>query len=104
MGLFADFIGKEKNQPVIRFGNVSLITDEKVKTNKKGEPVTMEHLYLVECMSLGGFSGSPVFFETDRIKPNKIYHSPQFYLGGIMKGHYNDIIETHGIVRELNQD
>lgn len=32
-----------------------------------------------------------------------IFHSHEIYLGGVLKGHYNDIIENaRGIVRELN--
>jgi hypothetical protein len=59
----------------------------------EGEPARLAHLYLVECQSLGGFSGSPVFFERERITPTGIFHSPEIYLGGVMKGHYNDVIE-----------
>lgn len=34
---------------------------------------------------------------------SKVFHSPEIYLGCVMKGHYNDIIETpSSIVRELN--
>jgi hypothetical protein len=45
----------------------------------------------------------PVFFERKRITPEKFYFSPEIYLGGILKGHYNDLIENRiGILRELN--
>lgn len=101
-GMFAHFYGKKRNHPVVRFGNISLLTNEKIEINKSGEPSKLAHFYLVECQSLGGFSGSPVFFEFDRIAKDRIFHTPEIYLGGVMKGHYNDVIETHGIVRELN--
>jgi hypothetical protein len=101
-GLFSHFYGKQRNYPIVRFGNISLITNEKLELKNRGL-IGSAHLYLVECQSLGGFSGSPVFFELDRITPAKIFHSPEIYLGGVMKGHYNDVIETpQGIVRELN--
>ena len=102
-GLFANFYGKQRNYPVIRFGKISLITNEKIELNMEGEPPRSAHLYLVECQSLGGLSGSPVFFERDRITPEKLFYSPEIYLGGVMKGHYNDVTETPlGIVPELN--
>ena len=101
-GLFSDFDGKYFNEPLLRFGNISLLTKKKTDISKRGEPAKLTHLYLVECQSLGGFSGSPVFFERERILKDKIYQTPQIFLGGIMKGHYRDIMEAHGIVRELN--
>lgn len=101
-GLFADFEGKYFYEPLVRFGNISLLTKDKTDISKRGEPRRLAHLYLVECQSLGGFSGSPVFFERERITKDKVYYSPEIYLGGIMKGHYRDIIEAHGIIRELN--
>lgn len=43
------------------------------------------------------------FFERDRILKDKIFYTPEVYIGGVMKGHYNDVLETPvGIVRELN--
>jgi hypothetical protein len=101
-GLFSNYFGKKENHPIVRFGRISLLGEEKIEINNPGEPIKSAHLYLIECNSLGGFSGSPVFFESDRITPRKIYYNTQFHFGGIMKGHYNDMIETHGIVRELN--
>jgi hypothetical protein len=102
-GLFANFYGKQRNYPVVRFGKISLMTNEMIDVSKEGGLGKSAHLYLVECQSLGGFSGCPVFFERDRITREKLFFSPEIYLGGIMKGHYNDIIEApNGIVRELN--
>ncbi len=102
-GLFSHFYGKVKIQPVLRFGTISLLTDEKIQIGRTEGPRREAHLFLVECASLRGFSGAPVFFETDRITKDGIFHTPEFYLGGIMKGHYNDVIETkNGLVRELN--
>ncbi|MGA9170082.1 MAG: serine protease [Nitrososphaeraceae archaeon] len=97
-GLFGKFYGKQRNYPVVRFGNISLITDEKIEV----EPTKFSHLYLVECQSLGGFSGSPVFFEYGRVTREKVFFSPEIYLGGVMKGHYNDFFEVPGFARELN--
>ena len=56
--------GKQKNTPVVRFGNLSMLCDP-------DEPVNLgtgsdQIAFLVECRSLSGFSGSPVFVQTTR--------------------------------------
>ena len=102
-GLFSKFATKETNYPVVRFGKIALMTNEKIEINKEGEPKRQAHFYVVECQSLGGFSGSPVFFEFQRITPTQNFITPEIYLGGVMKGHYNDLLEIPNvIVRELN--
>jgi hypothetical protein len=61
--------GRQRNAPVVRFGNISLMADPY-------EPIRVETLdgqsrdqegFLVECRSLSGFSGSPVFVFTDQL-------------------------------------
>ena len=59
-GLLANFYyGNQRNYPVVRFGYISLLTDEKieVKKNANAESTIQGNFYLVECQSLGGFSG-----------------------------------------------
>jgi hypothetical protein len=53
--------GIQKNTPIVRFGNISLMADpsELIRT-KNGD----REGFLVECRSLSGFSGSPVFITT----------------------------------------
>lgn len=50
--------GQQRNRPVVRFGNVSMLPDP-------DSPVKIGNLeqiaFLVECRSLSGFSGSPAF-------------------------------------------
>ena len=57
IGRFIGYDSKQKNEPTVRFGNLSL-----------GTPVGIEHergytqeSYLIESRSLSGYSGSPVF-------------------------------------------
>jgi len=54
--------GRQKNAPVIRFGNISLMADPDEPISC-GDGRTQEG-FLVECRSLSGFSGSPVFVMT----------------------------------------
>jgi hypothetical protein len=102
-GLFVHYYGKQRNYPVIRFGKIALISEEKIEVYEKGYLKTAD-LYIVECQSMGAFSGSPVFFELDRItKDGRFFSSPEIYLGGVMKGHYNNIVDlVPGMSRELN--
>ena len=56
--------GQQRNAPAVRFGNISMMADP-------GEPVRgyeniEQEAFLVECRSLSGFSGSPVFASTTR--------------------------------------
>jgi hypothetical protein len=93
-GLLANFhYGKQRNYPIVRFGYLSLLTEEKIeiKKNLYTDSAIQSQFYLVECQSLGGFSGSPVFFERERITREKVYFTPEIYLGGVMKGHFNDM-------------
>jgi hypothetical protein len=56
--------GIERNTPVARFGTIALPADP-------NEPVVSSsgshEAFLVECHSISGFSGSPVFLMTDRV-------------------------------------
>jgi Trypsin-like peptidase domain len=96
VGLFTPYLGAEKNYPVVRFGRVALVTNEKILFNGK-----QQDLYLIEVGSYGGNSGSPVFFYlgADR-EPGTLYlGSPVLKLAGIMEGTFLDakeikVIET----------
>ena len=58
-GMFSPYLGYKKNVPIIRFGKMSLITDEKLLWDSaKNE---LSNLFLVETTTFGGNSGSPVF-------------------------------------------
>jgi hypothetical protein len=90
-GLFTSHIGQKRNQPIIRFGKVSLISDEKIEWKEQGKPAKFLELYLLECQSFGGNSGSPVFFQLSPYrKPGVIeIGPPKIYLAGVMTGSFN---------------
>ncbi len=50
-GLFANYYGSENNHPILRFGKVSLITNEKIEFNEYSESPNLAHLYLFEIQS-----------------------------------------------------
>jgi len=95
-GLFSNHVGTQKNQPIVRFGKTSLISDEKILWDVDDTPAKMVDLYLMECQSYGGNSGSPVFFDLERFNQtdkNQIKISNKIYLAGIMTGSFRHEIE-----------
>ena len=69
IGLFVEYWGADRAQPIARFGNISLGTRGKVplRLNPAEDRVPVD-AYLVEARSWGGQSGSPAFvsFMPDR--------------------------------------
>jgi hypothetical protein len=49
--------GKVRNSPVARFGTIAMMPGDKIKNSFGADRET----YLIECHSIPGFSGSPVF-------------------------------------------
>jgi len=86
-GLFTPYPGYKKNYPVVRFGRVALVTDEKI-----GEENNKMDLYLIESASFGGNSGSPVFFYlgSDRSPGSIVVGPPVIKIAGVMKGYFNE--------------
>ena len=56
LGRFVDHDGNQRNRPVVRFGHIAMLP-EPIKTPRG----TTQESFLVEVLSLSGFSGSPVF-------------------------------------------
>ena len=99
-GLFSNHVGIQKNQPIVRFGKTSLISDEKISWKVDEGPAKLVDLYLMECMSYGGNSGSPVFFDLDRFRESnesQIKMSNKIYLAGVMTGSFNHPSEIENL-------
>jgi hypothetical protein len=94
-GMFKPFPGIEKMQPLIRFGNISLMPYEKIYLQDSPEDAPyLADAYLVEARSWGGHSGSPTFlyFKPDR-NPGTINivsgaGGPPTVLLGLVSSHY----------------
>jgi hypothetical protein len=104
-GLFAPHYGDKINTPIFRFGRVAMITDDRFRWQEPGKPAEMVELYLLETMSFGGNSGSPVFFSqgADRVPGSIIIGAPEITLAGVMRGNFNeprigDVIQTPNAV------
>jgi len=105
-GLFLRHYGEQRNYPIVRFGRVALVTNEKIDWN--GDKTD---LYLIEATTYGGNSGSPVFFffGVEREPGMLVFSkSPVLKLAGVMKGFFYEggpiqFIETSKIpVASLN--
>lgn len=92
VGLFAPHHGKSKNIPIVRFGNIALMSNEKVSVKWKNAEIDA---FLIEARSIGGISGSPVFLRTPlhRIDPEdgKLKMQPliNIRLTGLVHGHWS---------------
>jgi hypothetical protein len=105
-GLFANYAGDRRNVPIVRVGNLATFPEERINVRKLG----VIDAYLIEAWSIGGLSGSPVFYHSHG-SPGSAYRpfashslSPiatpergthddakveqSFYLMGIVHGHY----------------
>jgi hypothetical protein len=99
-GLFTKVPGVTQNLPVVRMGNIALVTNELIP-HADG----LVHAHLVETRSIGGLSGSPVFVrETLGVEyPTRILNKPTpgretemlyaitstYWLFGSMVGHWD---------------
>ncbi len=98
-GLFAESAGKQRNLPIVRFGHIARMPEERItfKTRARGE-IDLA-VYLAECRSWGGHSGSPAYWynevkSSDLIRADgKEYTAVvgQYYmigLLGLVTGHF----------------
>lgn len=65
LGRFVSLDGTTSNTPTVRFGNVARIEGEPIE-NKYGHP---QESFLIDCRSIPGYSGSPVFITLWPPKP-----------------------------------
>jgi len=88
-GLFTRRAGGQQNLPIVRFGNISAMPDERLADSDTGLGY---HAYLIEARSIGGLSGSPVFayLGPDRVSPDGNINLTQrvMILIGLIRGHW----------------
>lgn len=92
-GLFSQSPGLERSQPIVRFGNISLMRHEPLPLaiHPGSDQTTMVDAYLVEARSWGGHSGSPAFVyyaDSDRQETIVARPTPAPKLLGLVHGHY----------------
>jgi hypothetical protein len=79
-GRFINHEGKHRNLPAVRFGNISALPHEPVRTQRG----LLQEAFLVECRSIPGYSGAPVFLLPAPFSPIKRSPPPAMLLGVVM--------------------
>jgi hypothetical protein len=91
-GLLTNYLGAQKNYPVVRHGRLALLPGEDVAT-ESAMPNSKTQIYLAELTSFGGNSGSPVFLRVDPLRESTtgiMRLEYKYYLLGVMKGFLSD--------------
>lgn len=102
-GLFTSHVGQKRNQPIIRFGKVALLPEEPIEWRQANQPPKFMDLYLLECQSFGGNSGSPVFFDLNPLrKPGQITTGKRIFLAGLMTGSFLHGSEVQAVQTRQN--
>lgn len=105
VGLFSEHAGSERNLPIARFGHIARMPG-KVSIEHQGTSSEIV-AYLAEIHSIGGLSGSPVFFlhpmmiGTERVRNDGSVSATRYDLAhisgflGLVSGHYPLSVEAH---------
>jgi len=94
-GMFSNYVGSLRDEPILRFGRISLMPTEKLRMPPQDHSPEMEiEVILAEAASWGGQSGSPtfVYFSFDRslfVGDRVEMRLPNPRLLGLVHGHYN---------------
>lgn len=102
-GLFHHHKGTSRNIPIIRVGNLAAMREERVETSRYG----LMEAYLIECRSIRGLSGSPVFIHTGMFREIEGTHKQvrvSSYLLGVVHGHWNTDRNGVDTVEDLSRD
>ena len=92
LGLFADLPGKTHNLVAAKFGNISLLADDKEPIRQGNGVRRPSHLF--DMRSRPGFSGSPVF----------VYRTPEGDIRDIAFGIHEDPPPISGLLSRWHED
>ena len=87
LGLFQQYAGRTRNEPVVRWGNIAAMPQDPVRAIMGPNIETEIEGIFVEARSWGGHSGSPVFVEYPQL-PHKTFLGKPTGLLGLVQGHY----------------
>jgi hypothetical protein len=93
-GLFSPVPGSGRNEPIVRFGNLSLPAPVRIRFEPVPGWEIADDAFLVESRSWGGHSGSPAFARHNRILDpagRRLVNisRPNVVLLGLVSGHYD---------------
>lgn len=80
-GFFYQFPGRERMEPIVRQGIISMMPSDKVPFGGMAEQV-----YLADAHAFGGNSGSPVFFNLGGFREGNIMAGDDYHLLGVVNG------------------
>jgi hypothetical protein len=88
IGLFAMHQGVQRNQPIVRVGNIAAMPIEPLIDEKTGGEY---RAILAEIRSIGGLSGSPVFAVTEptTVGMRSVGLQRKYVLIGLVRGHWD---------------
>ena len=100
IGMLPNYIGVLKNIPVVRFGRIAQLSEEKYPWDNGAT-----ELYLIETTISKGSIGSPLYYYTPSSKDSGNVTIPaKFYLAGIVSGSFGNSgqdklkLENNGLV------
>jgi hypothetical protein len=103
VGLFRNHLGRERNEPIVRVGNIAAIPQEPIATRFGNM-----RAILIEARSIGGLSGCPVFVHMGFVRPRKGQltqagiEDPFFFLG-LMHGHWEASADIEDLLTETGE-
>lgn len=102
IGLFANYVGMKQNAPIIRFGRIALLPQEKISWES-----APTDLYVMDTFTFGGNSGSPVFIHLTATRIPRFFTAdlPKVFLGGVMLGYFsteNQLVDA-GIKQKMKR-
>ncbi len=85
-GLFIQFLGQQKIQPIVREGKIAMIPDEPVPTTLKN----LGRVYLVDAHVFGGNSGAPVLVSLAGQRDMGLMIGTNYKLLGLVSGYVQE--------------
>jgi hypothetical protein len=85
-GLFVQFQGKVRNEPIVREGKVAMMADEPTPTTLG----LSGKVYLVDAHAFGGNSGSPMLLDLGGARNGNLIAGQIFKLFGVVSGYVQE--------------
>ena len=85
-GLFVQFLGQVKLEPIVREGKIAMIPDEQVPTTLR----TLGDIYLVDAHVFGGNSGSPMLVNLAGQRYDGLTAGYNYRLLGLISGYMQE--------------
>jgi hypothetical protein len=85
-GLFVQFIGQVRSEPIVREGRIAMIPDEQVPTTLR----LLGNVYLVDTHVFGGNSGSPMLVNLGGQRDSGLRTGFDYHLLGLISGYVQE--------------